>query len=49
MEQIRKLKEMLRQNEIAAGEMRALITQLEAKAKISKEKKRPSCESKTWP
>ena len=41
-EQIRKLKEMLRQNEVAAKQMRDLIEQLEAKTKESKEKKRPS-------
>jgi hypothetical protein len=41
-EQIRKLKEMLQQNEVAAKQMRELITQMEIKVKESKEKKRPS-------
>ena len=41
-EQIRRLKEMLQQNEVVAEQMRNLIAQMEAKAKESKEKKRPS-------
>jgi hypothetical protein len=39
-EQIRKLKEMLRENETAAKQMRELIAEMEKKAKDSKEKKR---------
>lgn len=41
-EQIRKLKEMLHQNEVVADQMRELIAQMEAKARASKEKKRNS-------
>jgi hypothetical protein len=41
-EPIRKLKEMLRENETSAKRMRGLIAEMEKKAKDSKEKKRPS-------
>ena len=41
-DQIKKLKQMLRENEVAAEQMRTLITEIEQKAHASKEKKRPS-------